>query len=200
MTDSPVETPDQPKRSSRRRLPPTPEQPTAEAPEPPASLQSAAPPDAGVPPPFAAPAAPLLPPPPPPPQVSVLPPPPPPPSPSFSQPPIMLQEPTPMPPANHPGAALGPPPTPEPLIGHGPFRRHDVVQIMDPDSRHLGGFLIVGDVLGDKVHGYYYTEGRQKQFLTVALRFCWHMGTSRIRAQYNCSPKWISDYRPQPSQ
>ena len=100
----------------------------------------------------------------------------------------MLQAPPSVPAHLLPGSALGPIPAPEPLLHGSPFRRYDVVQILDPDSRNYGGFLIVGDVMGDKVHGYFLTEGRQRQFVTVRIQFCWHLGTSRVRLLNPCSP------------
>ena len=77
-----------------------------------------------------------------------------------------------------------------------PFKRHDVVQILDTTSRNYGGFFVVGDVLRDQVHGYLMAEGRKKEFVTVRIPNCWYIGTAKVRSQNPCSPKWIADNRP----
>lgn len=74
--------------------------------------------------------------------------------------------------------------------------RHDVVQVVDKDNRHWGQFIIVGDVLRGRVHGFYLTEGRKKEFITVDEVHCHFVGKSKVRSQQPCSPKWISDNRP----
>lgn len=188
MTDSITEPiTEQPKRSSRRRqVPPlSPEAP--EVVEPPASPSSALQTDAGEAPTI--PAVPIA-------GVDLA-------LPGTAQTivhdrtvPIPLMIPAPMGPGMQPGSALGPPPAPEPIIAGSPFRRHDVVQILDPESRHYGGVLIVGDVLRDKVHGYFFTEGRHRDYITINIKYCWYLGTSRARAMNACSPKWIADNRP----
>lgn len=94
---------------------------------------------------------------------------------------------------------FSPLPPPE---GHFPgteFSRFDVVQILDKDSRLYGMFLVIGDIVAGKVHGYYFVEGKLRQFATVDIQHCWPCGTSRVRFANPCSPKWISDNRPQPS-
>lgn len=78
-------------------------------------------------------------------------------------------------------------------IPNSPFHQHDVVQIQDPVSRHYGGFFAVGDVFRERVHGYFMAEGRQKQFVTIELRYCWFIGTAKIRSQAPCSPHWVSE-------
>jgi hypothetical protein len=191
------------KRSSRRRQvttdpvePTTP--PVAEVPESPASVSPAPPPaGAGAPPPSAPPTtepAPV-------PMPALSPPPPPGPFGGFT--PTTQNRlpsmPTPAPaPASH--GAFTPLPPPGPCFPGTDFRRFDVVQILEPESRLYGMFLVIGDILGDKVHGYYFAEGKQRQFATVRMQFCWPCGTSRVRFQNPCSPKWISDNRPSSSQ
>jgi hypothetical protein len=81
-------------------------------------------------------------------------------------------------------------------IPNSPFHQHDVVQILDPVSRHYGGFFIVGDMVRDRVHGYFLAEGRQKQFVTIELRYCWFIGSAKVRSPLPCSAKWIADYGP----
>lgn len=184
MTDSITEQPtEQPKRSSRRRQVPPPPPGAPEVVEPPAS-PSALQTDAGEAPTIPAVPVPALVPPPP---AVIL---------QDQTVPIPLMIPAPIGPGMQPGSALGPPPAPEPIIAGSPFRRHDVVQILDPESRHYGGVLIVGDVLRDKVHGYFFTEGRHRDYITINIKYCWYLGTSRARAMNACSPKWIADNRP----
>ena len=79
------------------------------------------------------------------------------------------------------------------LQGSG-LRPHDVVQVIDPGSRLYGAFFAVGDVRHGKVHGYYMTEGRAKQFITVAVNMV-HPVTkgAKVRSANPCSPKWLSD-------
>lgn len=78
-------------------------------------------------------------------------------------------------------------------LGNSPFHQHDVVQILDETSRHYGGFLIIGDVLGNRVHGYCVSEGRKQDYITVPLNLCWYIGRAKMRSKTPCSPKWISD-------
>lgn len=104
--------------------------------------------------------------------------------------------PAPEPPAVFPTAPLPqPPPSPDVIPGT-TLRKHDVVQIIDPKSRHYGQFIMVGDMTRGKVHGYYMCEGHHKEFVTVDAVYCWHVGSAKVRAQVCCSPKWISDNRP----
>lgn len=99
--------------------------------------------------------------------------------------------PLPSPPVTHPPAPL-----PEQPLEHSPFRKHDVVQVLDLNSRHYGQFFMVGDVLRGKVHGYYLTPGRHVEYVTVEQAYCWFIGSSKVRSPLPCSPKWISDNRP----
>lgn len=82
---------------------------------------------------------------------------------------------------------------PKTLGGSG-LSQHDVVQIIDPQSRLYGGFMAVGDVRNNKVHGYYVAEGRAKHFVTIPLGMVHPIGgQAKVRSSNPCSPKWLSD-------
>ena len=101
-------------------------------------------------------------------------------------------------PAAAPSFPPQPPPQP-PLADElpgSPFKRHDVVQILDRNSRLYGAFFIIGDVLRGRAHGYFLSEGLKKEFVTVEVAHCWYVGSSKVRSQVSCSAKWISDNRP----
>ena len=85
------------------------------------------------------------------------------------------------------------PPAAEPTLPNSPFRRHDVVQVLDMSSRHYGQFFMVGDVQHRKVHGYCMMPGGHKEFITIELQHCWYIGSAKIRSATPVSPKWISD-------
>lgn len=84
-------------------------------------------------------------------------------------------------------------PPQEPTLPNSPFRRHDVVQVLDTTSRHYGQFFMVGDVRHNKVHGYYLMPGSKKEHITVDLQHCWYVGAAKVRSATPCSPKWLSD-------
>lgn len=84
-------------------------------------------------------------------------------------------------------------PPAEPTLPNSPFRRHDVVQVLDTSSRHYGQFFSVGDVQHKKVHGYCMMPGGHKEFITIELAHCWYIGSAKIRSATPVSPKWISD-------
>jgi hypothetical protein len=77
-----------------------------------------------------------------------------------------------------------------------PFHKHDVVQVVDPKHSFYGLFFVVGDVLRDKVHGYHMVEGHgRKEYITVDMSAVYYIGSSKVRSQNPCSPKWIADNR-----
>lgn len=85
-------------------------------------------------------------------------------------------------------------PAPIHCIGNSNLYQHDVVQIIDPASRLFGLLFAVGDVKKGRVHGYYLTEGRQKQFVTINLDMVYRVGgLAKVRSATPNSPKWLSD-------
>lgn len=89
-------------------------------------------------------------------------------------------------------------PTEEPPIPNSPFHRHDVVQVLDVNSRHYGLLFMVGDVHNRKVHGYHLTAGLHKEYVTVEIQHCLFIGrqtrgSKMVRSAQPCSPKWVSD-------
>lgn len=97
-------------------------------------------------------------------------------------------------PATH---SPGPQPT-EPTLPNSPFRRHDVVQVIDIGSRHFGMFFMVGDHYHNKVHGYYMQPGLHKEYITIEAHHCLYIGrpetgSKAVRSSQPCSPKWIAD-------
>lgn len=120
-------------------------------------------------------------------------------SPAVAAAPSLPAPPVPAPPIvilREPGAQLPAPAVPvaEPTLPNSPFRRHDVVQVLDMASRHYGQFFMVGDAQNRKVHGYLMTAGGHKEFVTIEQQHCWYIGSAKIRSATPCSPKWISDY------
>ena len=100
--------------------------------------------------------------------------------------------------APQPQPAMPPPAPPQPpelaaTLPNSPFHLHDVVQVLDRSSRHYGQFFMVGDVVRNKVHGYYLTEGLKKEHITIELQHCWYIGSAKIRSANPCSPKWHAD-------
>lgn len=87
------------------------------------------------------------------------------------------------------------PPVPEPEQETRKLQRHDVVQVSAMTETRLPGVcFVIGDVKGTKVHGYHFTGGGQKEYVTVPLADCLYIGASHVRAQTPVSPKWASDY------
>lgn len=81
------------------------------------------------------------------------------------------------------------------LGGESPLKLHDVVQIIDPQSRIYGAYFTVGDVRNGRVHGYYISEGRAKSFVTIPVNMVHRVGgQAKVRSSNPCSPKWLSDH------
>ncbi len=80
------------------------------------------------------------------------------------------------------------------------IKAFDVVQIMNRESRLYGILFIVGDIDGQRVHGFYFNPGGKKEFVTVNVSELTHNGTvafigeSRVRAREACSSKWLMDH------
>lgn len=73
----------------------------------------------------------------------------------------------------------------------------DVVQVTKIGERTYGLFIIVGDVLRGKVHGFHFVgEGGKKEFITVDEDSVHLIGSSKVRSKTPCSPKWVADNRP----
>ena len=80
------------------------------------------------------------------------------------------------------------PPAAEPTLPNSPFRRHDVVQVLDMSSRHYGQFFMVGDVQHRKVHGYCMMPGGHKEFITIAERLSDVPALNRVLGMFLCEP------------
>lgn len=86
------------------------------------------------------------------------------------------------------------------IVSQGTLEPFDVVQIMNRESRQYGIMFIVGNTDGPRVHGFYFTTGGKKEFVTVNISELTHndsvalIGSSRVRAREACSSKWQMDH------
>lgn len=78
---------------------------------------------------------------------------------------------------------------------------NDVVQIVSRESRLYGMTFIVGDVKGDKVHGFYLMPGGRKEYVTVSMADLTNdkglavIGITRVKSLTPVSEKWKQDHK-----
>lgn len=78
---------------------------------------------------------------------------------------------------------------------------NDIVQIVSRESRLYGMTFIVGDVKGDKVHGFYLMPGGRKEYVTVSMADLTNdkglavIGITRVKSLTPVSEKWKQDHK-----
>ena len=77
------------------------------------------------------------------------------------------------------------------------LRHYDVVQVFDNQSNHYGVIFQVGDVRGQKVHGYYLQPRGEKVYVTFDMPQLRLIGTARVRSKAACSAKWVEQHSTQ---
>jgi hypothetical protein len=72
---------------------------------------------------------------------------------------------------------------------------HNVVQVIDRESRHWGVLFQLGDIKDGKAHGYRIKEGGGREFFTVGANQIHTIGESKVRLKRPCSDQWMGEHR-----
>lgn len=82
-----------------------------------------------------------------------------------------------------------------PVTQYGAISICDVVQVTSPTSPHYGTLFIVGDIRSAMVHGFHMASAGKKEFITVGIDECTHIGISKTRSKEPVSPQWKLDHK-----
>jgi hypothetical protein len=72
---------------------------------------------------------------------------------------------------------------------------HDIVQVVDKESRFWGVLFQLGDIKDGKAHGYRIKEGGAREFFTVGANQIHTIGESKVRLKRPCSDQWMGEQR-----
>ena len=74
------------------------------------------------------------------------------------------------------------------------IRLWSLVQIKDVKSESFGTVFTVSDIQGDMVHGFLFTPGRNRVYVSAARGICEIVGSGMVGSRQPRSPEWTKEF------